>query len=414
MRINSQSRVVYMGANYSAYLLNFISGLILARKLGPEQRGVLAYVSSFYLLTLLLVPMNSRNGSSLAALKSKEWVSYQGSFPFKKLYFRSIMVAIACTLLFAILLAHRIDTLTLVVFSISNLACGLTFYIYFSEGIFRASEKIFNLAVLRFLGLAVPSIYVFILYAFDKLQVNLVLLSQFFALLSCFLFLRSKGRLVASFDYANYVYQVRKTYLSSALEYIANFLIYFSVILTGSEKSIGLFVIAVSLTMVSETFFPLVESRMFKKLESSYSKDEVWSKVPLLQAIKEMVMSQILFIPLAFAIPFIYGADYQRSVEFAIILIIAKCNFSIVKLCCSFSAIVDSFELPVQLNTFFLISYSVIFCGANMLGFRDSWQWSSIVATSTVALLSLVFIKKLRPDHSLNLPANLNATQDFD
>lgn len=414
MRINSQSRVVYMGANYSAYVLNFISGLILARKLGPEQRGVLAYVSSFYLVTLLLVPMNSRNGSSLAGIKTREWVPDQSSFPFKKLYFRSIMIAIACTLLFSTLLAQRIDARTLVVFSMSNLACSLTFYIYFAEGIYRASEKIFNLAVLRFLGLAVPSIYVFILFAFDKVQVNLLLLGQFFALLACFLFLRSKGRLVASFDYKNYRYQVRKTYLSNALEYVANFLIFFSVILTGSEKFIGLFVIAVSLTMVSETFFPLVESRMFKKLEVSYAKDEVRGKGPLWQAIKEMVMSQIPFIPLAFAIPFIYGAEYQGSVGFAIILIIAKCNYSIVKLCSSFSAIVDSFELPVRLNTFFLIFYSVIFCGANILGLRDAWQWSSIVATSTVALLSLVFVKKLRANQSLNLPANLNATQDFD
>lgn len=414
MRINSQSRVVYMGANYSAYLLNFISGLILARKLGPEQRGVLAYVSSFYLVTLLLVPMNSRNGSSLAGIKTKEWVPGQSSFPFKKLYFRAIMIAIACTLVFSTLLTQRIDTRTLVVFSMSNLACGLTFYIYFAEGIYRASEKIFNLAVLRFLGLAVPSIYVFILFAFDKVQVNLVLLSQFFALLACFLFLRSKGRQVVRFDYTDYVYQVRSTYLSSVLEYVANFLIFFSVILTGSEELIGLFVIAVSLTMVSETFFPLVESRMFKKLEGSYAKNEVWSKVPLWQAIKEMVMSQILFIPLAFTIPLIYGAEYQRSVGFAIILIIAKCNYSIVKLCNSFSAIVDSFELPVRLNSFYLIFYSVIFCGANFFGLRDDWQWSSIVATTVVALLSLVFIKNLHANHSINLPTSLNATQDFD
>lgn len=414
MKILTQSRVFYMGANYSAYLLNFISGLILARKLGPEQRGALAYVSSFYLVTLLLVPMNSRNGSSLAAIKSKEWVPAEESFPFKKLHLRAFIIAIACTSLFSALIAQRTDNLTLVMFSISNIACGLTFYIYFTEGIYRASEKIFDLAVLRFLGLAIPSIYVFILFAFDKLQVYLVLLSQFFALLACFLFLRSKGSLVVSFDYGNYTHQVRKTYLSSILEYTVNFLIFFSVILTGSDELIGLFVVAVSLTMVSETFFPLVESRMFKKLVDSYNQGGAWSKVPLRQAIKEMIASQILFIPLAFAIPIIYGDEYQKSVGFAVVLIIAKYNYSIVKLCNSFASILDRFELPVRLNAIYLVFYSVCLWGATLLGLRDAWQWSAIVASSGVALLSLLLIKKLPVNHSLNFPSKLNVIQGVD
>lgn len=414
MKILSQSRVFYMGANYSAYLLNFISGLILARKLGPEQRGVLAYVSSFYLVTLLLVPMNSRNGSSLAVIKSKDWVPEGGSFPFKKLYLRALIIAIISTSVFSALLAQKTDNVTLLMFSISNIACGLTFYIYFIEGIYRASEKIFDLAVLRFLGLAVPSIYVFILFAFNKLQVHLVLLSQFFALLACFLFLRSKGSLVAGFDYSNYTHQVRKTYLSSILEYVVNFMIFFSVILTESEEFIGLFVVAISLTMISETFFPLVESRMFKRLEHSHNQNGVWSKVPLRQAIKEMIVSQIPFIPLAFAIPIIYGDEYQNSVGFAVVLIVAKYNYSIVKLCNSFTSILDRFDLPILLNAIYLGFYSACVWGANFLGVHNAWQWSAIVASSVVALLSLMLIKKLPLRHTLKLPSKMKAILDFD
>ena len=268
MKFNAHSRMLYMFANYSAYSLNFLSGLILARTLGLEQRGTLAFISSFFLITLLLAPLNSRNGSSFASIKNSNTISGATHFSFRRLSLSGFTVAAGCTLLFNLFLFGKIDDNYLIFFSISNLTCGLTFYIYFAEGIYRVRAKILDLAVLRFLGLGVPSFYIFLLFALEKVEVKLVLLSQFLAVVSCFMFVMSRRPLDINFNYDEYSREVHKTFLGHVLEYLANVIIFLSIAFTASNLTIGYFAIAMSFAMVSETFFPLVESRMLNNMNT--------------------------------------------------------------------------------------------------------------------------------------------------
>ena len=405
MKKNIKNRILYMGANYAAYFLNFFSGLVLARHLGPENRGELAFISSLYLITLLLAPMNSKNGSTFASIKKGAHFSENLNFPFKRFLIWAFFISSFSTVVFILLLVQKVNIESLVIFSISNIACGLTFYIYFFEGIYRAEENILYLAVLRFLGLAIPSIYIFILLIFDQIKVSSALLSQLLALLACLIFVRKRRPHAVRFGYLDFVSQVKRTYLSNSLEYMANFIILFSVTLTESKEVIGYFSIALSLTMISETFFPLVETRMFKRLRINDAQARCVDKKPLWTAIIELLISQILFIPLAFMIPFVYGSSYKDSVEFAIILIIAKCNYSIVKLCNLFAAAVNSYQVAVKLNIVFIGSYLLIFCGLLAIDSRSKWQISAIIASLISALLGLIITKNLKT-HSATTGGN--------
>jgi len=393
---------VYMLANYSAYSLNFISGLILARTLGVDQRGTLAFITTFYLITLLLVPLNSRNGSSFASIKNSNRTSITTNFPFKKMFFRVFIVVTTCTAIFDLMLLNRVEAVYLIFFSISNLACGLTFYIYFVEGIYRVKDNILDLAVLRFLGLAVPSIYVFLLFAIGKVEVKLVLLSQFLAVISCTIFLKSRIPLKISFSYDEYSEQVKKTFLGYALEYLANIVILISITFTSSTKTIGYFAIAMSFALISEAFYPVVESRMLNKIKILIANGDSPNLNLLVTAIKEMVLSQLIFIPLAFAIPAIYGNEYGQSVYFAVVLIFAKCIYSIVKLCNNYAVISDKFNVPILLNAIYLSVYIMSFYVLQTLELQNSWQISSILTSVFVASIGFILMRRLKPRHIIH------------
>jgi len=398
-----------MSANYSAYSLNFLSGLILARTLGLEQRGTLAFISSFFLITLLLAPLNSRNGSSFASIKNSNTVSGATHFPIKRLSLWVFIITIGCTFLFNLFLFGKIDNNYLIFFSISNLTCGLTFYIYFAEGIYRVKDKILDLAVLRFLGLGVPSFYIFLLFALEKVEVKLILLSQFLAVVSCFVFVILRRPLDINFNYDEYSKVVHKTFPGHVLEYLANVIIYLSIAFTSSNITIGYFAIAMSFAMVADTFFPVVESRMLNNMNTSKTNGNKLTTIPLINAIKEMIISQISFIPLALLIPIIYGNEYIESVNFAIVLILAKCNYAIVKLCNNYALVFNRFDIPIRLNTIYILIYLFLFYVAQLIDLQQSWQIASLISSFLVASFGFVLIQKFNSRRIIELERNRNS-----
>ena len=409
MKINLHSRTAYMGANYAAYVLNFFSGLILARNLGPDGRGELAFLSSFYLITLLFASMNSRNGSSLASIKNQTSIQIKNHFPFSRIYFNVALITFTCTLAFFIVLNANIETKTLLFFSISNVACGLSFYLQFSEGILRVQEKLFELAVLRFLGLAIPSMYIFVLYFLGELNIELALLSQFLAVVACFFFLRYKQVFAPRFNYVSYLTQVKKTYIGYLLEYIANVSILLSVTFTEDSENIGYFAVALSFILISETFYPLIESRMFNRIYATSTQKRSLNLLPLASAIKELVGSQIVFVPIAYLIPIIYGSSYRMSINFALVLILARLNYSIVKLLNSYAVMSERYDIPIKLNSIYITLYFLLFLLSNGQSYEFPWQISSIVSSICVVFLGFLFVRNLKPDHQAGATTDINS-----
>jgi len=399
------SRKFYLLANYFAYSLNFLSGLILARTLGVEQRGVLAFITSFFLITLLLASANSKNGSSFAQIKSPKKSAVISNFPFRRLFLRVFTVSISCTAILDLFLFKKIETNNLIFFSISSITCGLAFYISFAEGIFRVKEKNLDLAVLRFLGLATPSFYVLLLLVVDKVEVKFLLLSQGVAMVSCTIFLIARGPLKINFSYCEYSEQVKKSFLGYVLELGSNIMILLSVTLTSSNETIGYFAIAMSFALISDTFFPVVESRMFNKIHTHNANRISLNLSPLIVAIKEVIAGQLIFICLAFAIPVIYGDEYTASIYFAIVLVFVKCMQSILKLCGSYAAISNRFDIQTILNLLYVLMFTMLFCVIHAFDFQGAWQIASTLASFLVALVGLILTRGLAPKRII-LPTN--------
>ena len=405
MKFTLHSRQFYMLVNYCAYSLNFLSGLILARTLGVEQRGLLAFITSFYLVTLLLASFNSKNGSSFAYIKNSNESAVISHFPLRRLFLCVFIVSTICTVILALFLFKKIEINNLICFSISSLTCGLTFYIFFAEGIFRVKEKNLDLAVLRFLGLASPSLYVFLLWVVDKVEVKFLLLSQGIAMVSCTIFLIARGPMKINFSYNEYSKQVKKTFVGYALEFLVNIIILISVTSTSNNQTIGYFAIAMSFALMSDTFFPVVESRMFNKIHSLNPNQINHNLSPLNIAVKEIIFSQLIFIFLAFAIPVIYGAQYAPSIYFAIVLIFVKCMQSIVKICSSYAAISGRFDIPIILNSIYILVYIFLFYVIHAFNFQGAWQIAALLTSILAASVGLLLTRGLAPKR-INLPTD--------
>ena len=117
-----KDKVVYILINYSAYGLNFLSGLILARKLGPTNRGIYAYLSTLYVVAAFLISMNAKNASSIA---QSDLIVNSNSEVNKLKIIKIYLVAAAVTCILSVIyffyLKNFLDTRLVVIFCLANL-----------------------------------------------------------------------------------------------------------------------------------------------------------------------------------------------------------------------------------------------------------------------------------------------------
>jgi O-antigen/teichoic acid export membrane protein len=182
-------------------------------------------------------------------------------------------------------------------------------------------------------------------------------------------------------------------------------MILISVTLTSSNQTIGYFAIAMSFALISDTFFPVVESRMFNKIHSLNANQISRNLSPLNVAIKEIIASQLIFIFLAFALPMVYGAEYAPSIYFAIVLIFVKCMYSIVKVCSSYAIISNRFDIHIILNLIYILMYIFLFYVTHAFNFQGAWQIASLLTSFLAASVGLFLTRGLAPKR-ITLPTD--------
>lgn len=379
----------YILRNYLAYGLNFLSGLILARKLGPHGRGNLAFLSSFFYITLLIAPLNLRNASSLAQILQKE--TKKNIFGKRQLIIISLLLTFSLTLLYLIFIHDNFETIVLICFSVANMSCFLTSFIYIHEGIYRVEGSLSQLGTLRFLGLALPSFYVFFLLAIGKVEIKYLILSQFVAVMGCFCYILFNKRDLTIFSFDEIIKFSLKSYPSHILEYVANYMILLTVNFSQSPEDIGHFVIAYGFTLIAETPYSIVESDLYKKSQKSINRLVVNQKKILLNCIAKLSLIQFPFLPAALLIPMIYGDEYSSSSWIAIVLIVARFFYSIVKLANIQGMINNSnFTNSAVINFGYILAYSIFLAIFSILFESNAWIPACILSSSFVCLLTLV------------------------
>ena len=387
----SKERAVYLSLNYSGYALNFMSGLILARELGPFVRGEYSYLATFFYITLMIAPLNLKNAVSLAI---SEKSNLEVEFPIKpmRLLIVAFFVTLAMNAFFLSFLRNEFENAILLSFLISNTLCFLSSYIYIYEGLYRSNSQIGRLGLLRLLGLGLPSVYVFLLYAFSRLDLQSLLLSQAIATLGCCAYVIWGRSKLPKLERKRVSHLAIKTYPGFVLEYLIAILVLISVNLTEKSTTLGHFAIAFSFSLIVDTLYPYFESKIYTLLDSNA---KVGSVSIVVKKLKSLFLSQLVLIPGSLLIPIVYGQEYSESVLMAVVLIVGKFAYSAVKFMNIYSTIIEKdYSSPATCNFMYVAMYTFLLMYFKNLGFDQPWRISLLITSTMFMFYVLIFFLK--------------------
>ncbi len=383
----SKERAAYLLLNYSGYALNFISGLILARELGPFVRGEYSYLATFFYITLMIAPLNLKNAVSLA-ISEKSNLEIESPIKPLRLLILAFSLTLAMNGFFLSFLRDEFENAILLSFLISNTLCFLSSYIYLFEGLYRSNSQIGRLGLLRLLGLGLPSVYVFLLYAFSSLNLQSLLLSQAVATLGCCTYVIWGRSELPKLDQKRVSHLAIKTYPGFALEYLIAILVLISVNLTEKSTTLGHFAIAFSFSLIVDTLYPYFESKIYTVLDSSA---RVGSVSIIVDKLKSLLLSQLVLIPGSLLIPIVYGQEYSESVLMAVVIIFGKFAYSAVKFMNIYNTIIEKdYISPITCNFMYVAMYTFLLMYFKDLGFDQPWRISLLI-TSTMFMFYVLF-----------------------
>ncbi len=383
----SKERAAYLLLNYSGYALNFISGLILARELGPFVRGEYSYLATFFYITLMIAPLNLKNAVSLA-ISEKSNLEIESPIKPLRLLILAFSLTLAMNGFFLSFLRDEFENAILLSFLISNTLCFLSSYIYLFEGLYRSNSQIGRLGLLRLLGLGLPSVYVFLLYAFSSLNLQSLLLSQAVATLGCCTYVIWGRSELPKLDQKRVSHLAIKTYPGFALEYLIAILVLISVNLTEKSTTLGHFAIAFSFSLIVDTLYPYFESKIYTVLDSSA---RVGSVSIIVDKLKSLLLSQLVLIPGSLLIPIVYCQEYSESVLMAVVIIFGKFAYSAVKFMNIYNTIIEKdYISPITCNFMYVAMYTFLLMYFKDLGFDQPWRISLLI-TSTMFMFYVLF-----------------------
>jgi O-antigen/teichoic acid export membrane protein len=388
-------KISYIFFNYFAYLMNFASGLILARGLGPENRGIVAYLSNLFLITLIFAPLNAKNASSIAeAEKRKKLNSQNREFSTLGFTIISTFITLSISIIFYYYLIESLPSNLVVLFCIANLFNSLAIVIQIREGILRTQNKLHQLAIIRFLGYATPSFFIFILFFAKKIEIEYVIFGQVVAMLSTSLFVIIRKYPAPEYSHTDFSEKALKTFASYFLEVLSIFTPLMLVMLSEQYTYIGLFAIAYGFSLISDTYFQIVESKVYFHLAKIEKIRPKSAFAIMYHNARSLFFAQLIFIPFAFLIPILYGKSFSGSVQIAIFLILFKYFLSILKIESIYiNLVLKRYLVPIILNGFYVfISFFIFLSLQHFTNIEHPWILAVMIPSVVLPIMGAVYI----------------------
>ena len=325
--LKNRSTIIYLIANYAGVFLNVFSGILIARNLSTDTRGLMAIISLSMSIMIFITAGNSSNSAMLSGTALSQHNSRtEIRNIYKPLILLSFLLFLFCSPFFFFVIYHKANLELGFLFTIACIPFIFNALIYYAEGLMRRNGSIDYLSLNRFIGLAIPSIYVFILIFSGKLQIQYLVFSQTLVTL---ILLYSNKRYLRKFE-KNYVQKFNSFVLSifrNSGFYVFEFLAGFSLIIFASTyldlTSLAYLAIAMSFTSLMDAFIPTLESKFYLYFENADFKDKV-VKIKLSKKLILIVCFDLLFIPAAFTIPIFFGEKYSTSSSLAVVLVLSK------------------------------------------------------------------------------------------
>lgn len=319
-----RQHISYIFANYLALLVNFFSGVLIARELGAQSRGVYALIVSIFGVIFAFGTFNYSGGTLQAGMFAKAEKTRKSSF-LKVPGFVGLIAAVFALIgisLTNLLKAFREYENFIIGAAVISSLGAVSAYI---ASLLITNHLVIKMAISRFVGLGGLSLMVIVLYQANKITIENLLLCQILtsiviASTSLVLFFTSNEIRLPPDNI------VIKNSLIGLPKYIIDFFVPIFLYYTISSKYgavfLGAYVVAWGWASLSDALLPVIESQVYKYYSFNGFQNIAISN--LFKKIIIMFIFNLSLTPTLILIPFLFGEEFSQSVQIGMFLFAFK------------------------------------------------------------------------------------------
>lgn len=382
---------------YLGIMISVISGVLLARYLGANARGTLAYYTSFILLACFVSSFNFSSGTARVMNQIPENQDKNERVILIKVLCIGFLLStmFACIVTFSGIIERENLKISIFFFLIATGMAAISSYF---EGIWTYQGKLMFITAARFLGLFVPAIFAIVLILMDKATIEVLLLAQLLVLAANILliyFYTNYGSHTKSPDFNVSVKSAIRGMPAYLIEYLSFWFITYSIMHLDGATALGNYVIASSLASAADSIFGASRVKYYKSLIDQNIKHFQKLLVVLFRSTIPSLFLHLAFIPFALLIPMIYGPDFYSARKIAVFLLLSR----IISICARTIALFlisikkDGYSTFVYLS--FLIPFLTLshFNEKKVMGYY--WTYAYLYASIIMFLSSLILLYSL-------------------
>lgn len=397
-KIFDSNDISYLIYNYLGVALNLVSGIILARSIGADSRGALAYCMVFIAMANYASSLNLSNGMSLSIrhLSNNYFNDRQDRSTKRKIILAAFGTGIIVTCIVGFSSYESVTINSGVSgkwYLFALLPSSFTAFNSIVEGIMRVNGDTQYFRVTRLLGLATPSIFIFFVVYFDKTQISLLIFSNAVAMLcvtSFALVKYAKAGHLSRIELLQIYKYAARSFPFNFLDFMAPWAIYLVVLHTDGKAALGNFAIAMSFYSLSDSIFANLESKSHTFLGKENREFLEEQKFIFRVNLRKMIILKSIFIPFAFMISIIYGSQYRNASYYAVILLIIGFPLSYIRYINTISVSRNLVISPAIGQLIYLVTLILIAFSLPRIGYNFGW----VLPAGLAAFLSASFAWK--------------------
>lgn len=386
----------YLFYSYLGIGISMISGVLLARKLGVIDRGMLTYYANFILLAGFVTATNISSGTARIMNSDSKWEKVYGRkklsiFIFYGLSFSFVIAVITSQVLNETTGINRTFFLLLIFTS------GFSAFNSYFDGIWKYQNNITFLTLTRFLGIASPALFALGLIFFDKAQIKYLLLSQVIVLLLNILVITRFLSKSNTFGFPLFKSVIKSSILgfpTYLIEYLCGWIIPFVILHYDGQIALGNFAIASSFLVLADAIYGAIEAKNYKPMVDFHSQYRLTPKRILLKSVMPLIILHLIFVPIAFIIPIVYGSQFEFATIFSISLLLMRIPFLIARTIAHYLVSIGNNLAPFCIYLSYILTFLTVTLSVNLklLGF----YWILTYFFSAVMmLLTSIFVISL-------------------
>jgi O-antigen/teichoic acid export membrane protein len=384
----------YLFYSYLGKGISIISGVFLARKLGVVDRGMLTYYANFILLACFVTATNISSGTARIMNSDSRGKNISGRNEFSRFLAYGLSFSFLITVIIGIVLSET-KSINRTFFLFLIFTSGLSAFNSYFDGIWKYQNNISLLTLTRFLGIAAPAVFALSLIITDKAQITYLLLSQTIVLLLNILVIirfLSKRNTVGYPKFLNVIKSSIFGFPTYLAEYLCGWIIPFMILYSDGQIALGNFAIASSYAALADVVFGAIEAKNYKPMVDFYLRYRSTPKKILLSSVSPLIILHLIFIPMTFVIPLVYGSQFQFATIFSICFLLMRIPIVIARTIAYYLVSIGNNHSPIYIYLSFLLAFIITTLLSNLTLIGFHWIFSYLFSAGIMLLTSILVL----------------------